>query len=285
MMPVIVLLRRAIACRWRRWLPVLLPGLLLPQSVGGQELATPIRLGWNAAADPYVVGYAIYYGPPEAGTLNRLDVGTQLECTLSNLYVGTTYRIYAVSYNFLGLESIPSNELLYTPTVPALPPAGKNGRLLLVRSAEGHVQLRTSAAAGSLGAIQFAATPTAAYWQTLTNVTANHSGQIIAMDAAAARVPQRFYRFVSGPQPWLSRLTITPQANGTVRLEWLTPPGAVTRLQSAPSPNARIWTTRATITSDAEGRAVYVDTLTATPGARFYRAVLAVEGQEGRARF
>lgn len=269
---------------WSPRLLVILLGLILPRLGWAQELAVPVKLRWNAAADSNVAGYAVYFGPAVTGRLQRVDVGPNLEVTLSNLYVGTTYRIYAVSYNAFALESIPSNELLYTPTVSAAPPAGQNGRLQITRLADGRLRLNTTATSGTVGAIQFAATPNPIYWQTLTNVTANRTGQIIALDAAAASVAQRFYRFVPGPQPLLLRITLTPPTNGMIRLEWLTPPGAVTQLQSAGSPNARIWTPRATLTADAEGRTEYWTPVSPTSEAQFYRVMMTTEPATYRER-
>lgn len=241
-------------------------------SATAQVIAKPITLGWNAASDVTVRGYAIYYGPTNLTATTRLDTGTNLSCTISGLVVGTTYRIYAVSYNLQGAESLPSNQLTFTPTTPAAtnPPP----RLQIARQSDGSMTLSYAAGTNTTCAIQFAATPTASYWQTLTNIAANQAGNIIATDTSAKRVSQRFYRVALSPQPLVSVVKTTLQPNGSVRLDWTTPPGAVSQIQYASNPNATTWTTLATTTSNDEGQATAVDNTAAGAGLRFYRAVL-----------
>lgn len=136
------------------------------------------------------------------------------------------------------------------------------------------MKLSYTASTNTTCAIQFASTPTAKYWQTLTNVTANQAGAIMATDFSASRVSQRFYRVALAPQPLISTLTIVRQTNGTMRLTWMTPPGATTQIQSASSPTPTAWSTRATITSNDEGQASYVDATAAQASTRFYRVVM-----------
>lgn len=242
------------------------------RSASAQVLAKPITLGWNAASDVTIRGYAIYYGRTNLTTNTRIDSGTNLSCTISGMLVGVTYRIYAVSYDAQGIESLPSNQITFTPTTPAAP--NPPPRLQIARQADGSMKLSLTTATNVTCAIQFASTPTAQYWQTLTNVPANQAGNVIATDISASRVPQRFYRAVLSPQPLVSGISIARQANGAMRLDWMTPPSATSRIQSATSPTATTWTTRATITSNAEGQASYVDTTAAQAGARFYRVVM-----------
>lgn len=233
-----------------------------------QTVAKPITLGWNAATDVAVRGYAIYYGRANLTATTRINAGTNLSCTISGLLVGVTYRIYAVSYDTQGIESLPSNQLTFTPITPAPP------RLQIARQANGSMTLSYAAGTNTTCAIQFAATPTAKYWQTLTNVAANQAGNIIVTDTTASRVPQRFYRVALKPQPLVSSIGIGRQSNGSMKLNWQTPPGAVCRVQSASSPTATTWTTRATITSNDEGQALYVDSTAAQASLRFYRVAM-----------
>jgi hypothetical protein len=226
-------------------------------------------LGWNAASDVTVRGYAIYYGPVNQTVTNRIDAGTNLSCTISGLIVGTAYRIHAVSYNTQGIESLPSNQLAFTPTTPNPPPL-----LQIARQANGSMRLSYAAGTNITCAVQFAATPTASYWQTLTNVTATQAGDIIATDTTASRVPQRFYRVALSAQPLTSVVRTTLQPNGSVRLDWTTPPAASSQIQYASNPNATTWTTFTTVASNDEGQATYLDTTAATAGVRFYRAVI-----------
>jgi len=251
------------------WLLMQLTAVLPTEA---QTVAKPVTLGWNAAADPAVRGYAIYYGRTNLPTNTRINSGTNLSCTMTGLFVGVTYRIYAVSYDAQGIESLPSNQLTFTPTMPAAtnPPP----RLQIARQSNGSMKLSYAAGTNTTCAIQYASTPTAKYWQTLTNVAANQVGDIIALDTTASRVPQRFYRVALTPQPLVSALAIARQTNGTMRLSWMTPPGTPSRIQSASSPAATTWTTRATVTSTDEGQAAFLDSTAAQSSKRFYRVVM-----------
>ena len=151
-------------------------------------IAAPVRLGWNPAVDLAVRGYAIYYGPTNGSTLTRVDAGTSLNCTISDLTVGETYRIYAVSYDVLGFESIPSNQILFTAPVPAVP------RLEIARLSNGSMRVSSTVTPGKLCTVQFTASLNPANWQTLTNVVATSSGSVVAVDATAKNAPRRFYR-------------------------------------------------------------------------------------------
>lgn len=237
-----------------------------------QTFAKPITLGWNAAADMAVRGYAIYYGRTNLTANTRINAGSNLSCTISDLLVGVTYRIYAVSYNAQGVESPPSNQLTFTPITPA--PTNVPPRLQIARQANGSMTLSYAAGTNTKCAIQFAPTPTAKYWQTLTNIAANQAGNIIFTDISASRVPQRFYRVALTPQPLISAISIVRQSNGSMKLSWQTPPGAVSRIQSASSPNATTWTTRATVTATDAGQAAFLDSTAAQASARFYRVAM-----------
>jgi hypothetical protein len=237
-----------------------------------QIVAKPIKLGWNAATDMAVRGYAIYYGRTNLTATTRINAGTNLSCTISGLLVGVTYRIYAVSYDAQGIESLPSNQVTFTPITPA--PTNVPPRLQIARQTNGSMTLSYAAGTNTTCAIQFAATPTAKYWQTLTNVAANAAGNIIITDTSASRVPQRFYRVALTPQPLVSSISIARLSNGTMKLNWQTPPRAVCRVQSASSPTATTWTTRATVTSNDEGQAVCIDSTAAQASTRFYRVAM-----------
>jgi hypothetical protein len=258
------------------WWWLVLAGLIIcltrPDAFGAT--ASPIRLGWNPAADSAVRGYAIYHGPVSQPSLSRIDARTNLFCTISNLVVGVTYRIYAVSYNAQGVESVPSNELLFTPLAPPnpIPPAGP--RLQIARQSNGSMRLSSQATPGTICGIQFADTPNPVVWQTLTNVTANSIGDVIALDISANQVKQRFYRLALSAQPLLGGMTITRQSDGNMLLRGTAPPGATCRVLYATKPNPTSWQIRATVTADAEGRIAYLDTTARNSNSRFYRMVL-----------
>jgi hypothetical protein len=236
--------------------------------------APPIRLAWNPSTDPAVKGYAIYYGPVSQPSLIRINAGTGLFCTISNLVVGLTYRIYAVSYDAQNVESTPSNELLFTPVAAPnpIPPAG--ARMQIARQPNGSMRLSSQVSPGTVCGIQFAATPNPVAWQTLTNVTASSIGEVIALDISANLVNQRFYRLALSAQPLLGAMTITRQADGNMLLRGTAPPGATCQIRYAIKPNPTSWQIRATVTADAEGRITYLDTTARYANSRFYRMVL-----------
>jgi len=148
--------------------------------------AVPITLAWNPANDSSVSGYAIYYGLANQPATNRFNAGTNTVATLYGLQASVSYRIFAVSYNVLGQESVPSNQLMLTP--PAL------SRLQLVRQSNGNMQLSGRAAPGTVCVIQFSPTLQPASWQTLKTVTADASGNVMTSDTTANQATRRFYR-------------------------------------------------------------------------------------------
>lgn len=256
------------------WWSALLLSAILGQHSAHALVASPVKLSWNAANDPTVKGYALYYGLLTQSIPNRADVGTNLNCTITNLVVGTTYRIYAVSYNIYGSESIPSNELLYTPPTPVTVPNPTGPRLQITRQANGTMKLSYKATPGLICGIQFANTPKPAAWQTLANVTADSLSNIIALDISANKVAQRFYRVALSAQPLISAITPTRLANGYIRLDWTAPPFSTNRVIYAPFTTSVIWPTLTTVVADAEGRASVTDPAAAVVNQRFYRVVM-----------
>lgn len=238
--------------------------------------AAPIKLSWNAANDTAVKGYALYCGAVNQTSQSRMDVGTNLTGTVSNLIVGVNYRIYAVAYNATGMESVPSNELLFAPSVPLLPPTPtpSGPKLEIAKQANGSMRLSYKATPGLVCGIQFAATPNPTAWQTLTNVTATSVSNVIALDNSASLVSKRFYRVALSAQPLVSAIKLTRLSNGHMRLEWTAPPFSTCRVTYAPSTNSTIWPTLITVTTDAEGRASAIDPAAAVVSTRFYRVVM-----------
>lgn len=90
--------------------------LILPAQ--GQSAKVGLRWDPSASADA-VTGYKVYYGTTTATYQNVLDVGPVQTTVVSNLVSGTTYFFAVTAYNAQGLESVPSNEISYTP--PAAP--------------------------------------------------------------------------------------------------------------------------------------------------------------------
>jgi hypothetical protein len=243
--------------------------LVFPLAAQNGSLAMPVTLGWNASADPAVRGYAVYVGPVATGNFNRFNVGTNLTCRLTNLIVGVTYRVYAVSYNAQGLESAPSNEVLYQPSVAVVP----TGRLELARLPDGNMRLNYPAPAAGAYAVQFAATLNAPRWQTLSNVTLTAAGALTLTDASARKVPQRFYRIAHSAQPAVVGTQVTRESSGAINLSGLTAPEAYVQVQFTPVLGTA-WTPLGNVVADAAGQFAYTDHTASTTGNRFYRLVL-----------
>jgi hypothetical protein len=77
-----------------------------------------VTLAWNASPDPTVVGYNISYGGASGVYTNTVNVGTNMQFTLSGLTPGSTYYFVTTSYNASGIQSIPTPEVAYV--VPGL---------------------------------------------------------------------------------------------------------------------------------------------------------------------
>lgn len=232
------------------------------------EIARPVRLGWDASTDPKVRGYALYYGAVGQTPGTRLDAGTNLFGTISNLTAGADYWIYAVSYDAANIESVPSNQLVFT--APAPPPP----KLEIARQADGSMKLSYKAAPAQVCGFQFTSKLNPPVWQTLTNVTADSLGNVVALDLAAKAVPQRFYRVALAPQPLVSALTATRLSNGHLRLNWTAPPYSTNRVIFAAHPQATLWPTFTNVVADAEGRAAVTDAAPTSVSQRFYRVML-----------
>lgn len=79
-----------------------------------QSQAAKVTLQWDASPDTAVVGYRVYTA--NANT-TVLDVSNTTSATIDNLVEGSTYLIYLTAYDVTGVESDPSNQVVYT--VPA----------------------------------------------------------------------------------------------------------------------------------------------------------------------
>ena len=149
-------------------------------------LAAPLTLAWNPADDSTIKGYAIYYGPSNQPATNRVDAGLNSTVTIFNMVANVPYRLFAVSYNSSGVESIPSNELLLTQAAVS--------KLKITRQSTGSMKLVFSAAPGTVGRIQYASKPAGSTWQTLTTTTTDSAGNGSFIDTGARQASSRFYR-------------------------------------------------------------------------------------------
>ena len=265
-------MKKVVVSRIVKLLAVMITVVILPEAkavlsdIPTPLYSMPVTLAWNPANDATVKGYAIYYGPTNQPATNRVDVGLSNTVTLFNLRANVSYKLYAVSYNAAGVESMPSNDLLLT--LPAL------SRLQLARQSDGSMQLSGKAAPGTVCTVLFAPTPQTASWQPLMQTTSDQVGNVIARDVSARQVTSRFYRVVLGAQPLLATMQIQRQADGNMLLSGTAPPGASCRVLYASTPSAKSWQTLKTVTTDPEGRVTALDTTARQATSRFYRMAL-----------
>lgn len=79
-----------------------------------------IGLAWSPSPDTNVVGYNLHYGLAHGSYTNTLSVGNQTNAVMTGLIAGQTYYVVASAVNAAGMESVPSNEIIYqAPTNPA----------------------------------------------------------------------------------------------------------------------------------------------------------------------
>jgi len=115
-------------------------------------------------------------------------VGTAQATTVPNLEAGSNYVFSVVAYDGDGVESAPSNPIVYNP--PALSP------LQLSKQTDGTMSVQFRAAAGSLCQVECTSSLTTAQWQTLGNATADANGNVVVNDPPTGRPAMRFYRGV-----------------------------------------------------------------------------------------
>ena len=82
--------------------------------------AAGVTLQWDRNAETEVVGYKVY--SVSLGATNMVSVGTN-SASLSALTVGQSYRFYVTAYTADGIESDPSNEVVYSVPAPNTAPS------------------------------------------------------------------------------------------------------------------------------------------------------------------
>ena len=165
---------------------LLVSSLIPVKAIAGPMSAAPVKLVWDVSFDLAVIGYALYYYLADFLVVNRLDLGIAQSATVSNLEAGSDYLFYVVAYDAAGVESPPSNSLLYRP--PAM------SRLRITKMSESTMSIQFRAAAGALCRVECASTLTSPQWQTLGTATADANGNVLINDPASGRPALRFYR-------------------------------------------------------------------------------------------
>ena len=90
---------------------LMVTSVLLNQVASNAQSA---NLGWAAATNAGVSGYALYYGTNSGNYSVRIDVGTNNVATTPALTEGATYYFVVTCYDPNGIESSPSTEISYT---------------------------------------------------------------------------------------------------------------------------------------------------------------------------
>ena len=222
------------------------------RAVGVPLYSAPVTLGWSPAADASVKGYVIYYGPTNLAATNRIVVGTNLSVTVTNMLAGTTYRLYAASYNAANIESPPSNLLTITP--PAI------SAIRLAKQTNRSMKLDCRAAVGTVCGVQFSSTMLPDSWRALTNAVTDNIGNIVVNDLSAARVSKRFYRISLFPQPLISNLKFEMVTTVGLKISCTVPPESRCSIQYRASYSPTPWTTIKNVIADANGDLVATDT-------------------------
>lgn len=98
----------------------LIPILLLANTAS----AASVKVTWDQVNDPSVTGYIVRYGPSSTNKLQTVNVGNT---NLVAVPVPDNIQVYmdVVSYNAIGLVSLPSNEINFSTTPPSSPSALK----------------------------------------------------------------------------------------------------------------------------------------------------------------
>jgi hypothetical protein len=145
-----------------------------------------LSLAWNPSSATGVAGYNVYCSTNGVNYETPVNVGTNTAYVASNLPEGQTVYFYVTAYNSQGVESPPSNELVYV--VP------------------GVVQLAPKTGARSAAYISFPVAPGHTYslqasvnlqtWSTIWQSAATTNGWIQVRDVEGAYLAMRFYRLV-----------------------------------------------------------------------------------------
>src|SRR6202047_5394805 len=101
-----------------QWVVVLgsiisLLGFLLPA-----QAATSLTLAWDPSGASGIRGYRFHYLTSSHGYSKSSDLGNTTTTTVSNLVPGQIYYFAVTDYNTAGVESLYSNEISFTATIP-----------------------------------------------------------------------------------------------------------------------------------------------------------------------
>lgn len=79
-------------------------------------VSAEVVLEWDPNLEPEVTGYRAHWGTTTGTYTASKDVGKVTSTKIDGLVVGTTYYFVLTAYDIVGNESLPSNEVSWTPS-------------------------------------------------------------------------------------------------------------------------------------------------------------------------
>jgi hypothetical protein len=146
-------------------------------------------LGWPPNPDPGIAGYNVYSGTVSGAYAKVTDVGNVTNAVINNLQEGQTYYFVVTAYDILGLESLPSPEMVYA--VPSTNTVKFNSNFVTIQP-KGQLMVSLSGPVGAT-AVLLSSTNMATWNPIATNVFMTNNLFIKVMDTPGAN-KARFFR-------------------------------------------------------------------------------------------
>ncbi len=147
--------------------------------------AQRVMLAWDPSPDASVTGYHVYRGVGPAPVFDAIDVGASNTCELTDLYEGETYQFYVTAYDAMGIESEPSNTLVFAVPLRPLSP-------LVTRDSAGRPAMRMKVAALPGKRVALETSTDLVNWVRLS--TSTDGGAVDMTVLVSPSQPQRFFR-------------------------------------------------------------------------------------------
>jgi len=166
------------------------PAVLAVLFCAAAQAATPgagnqsLALAWNPSMAAGVAGYHVYYGTKGTTFQHEINAGTNTSIEVPGLQAGQTNTFAVTAYNAQGVESTPSNLLIYiVPGLVKIAPSASdaNSVVLSFPVAPGHTYL-----------VQ--ASPDLKTWSTLWATTPTNNAWTEFQDVADSNSRARYYR-------------------------------------------------------------------------------------------
>lgn len=93
--------------------------LLVPLAVS----AASVGVTWDPATDQSITGYIVRFGPSSSNKVQTVNVGQTNLVRISGIPDNIQVYMDVVSYNAIGIQSLPSNEITFNTTPPPPPKA------------------------------------------------------------------------------------------------------------------------------------------------------------------